>query len=178
MLTKTKIVLDADVIIHFIEAERFSLIFNIFPEYEYLILDIVYNELAKSRNTKNQLDNTLNLFAKRFSKIAFSPKGESRREFARLTSPMGLALGLGESACMVYCRDNSDVLGSSNLKDIKEYCLEYQIPYLTTLDFLYYAYIRHLITKEECEEFIASVRKCGSKLPLTDITRYTCQVGL
>lgn len=36
---KTKIVLDADVIIHFIEANSFSLLPDIFPEYEYLILD-------------------------------------------------------------------------------------------------------------------------------------------
>ena len=32
---KTKIVLDADVIIHFIEAGNFSLLPDIFPEYEY-----------------------------------------------------------------------------------------------------------------------------------------------
>lgn len=44
-------------------------------------------------------------------------------------------LGKGESACMIYCRDNRDVLGSSNLKDIKEYCSKNNITYLTTLDF-------------------------------------------
>ena len=33
---KTKIVLDADVIIHFIEAGNFSLLPDIFPEYEYI----------------------------------------------------------------------------------------------------------------------------------------------
>ena len=41
MTTKTKIVLDADVIIHFIKAGRFNLLLDIFPEYEYLILDVV-----------------------------------------------------------------------------------------------------------------------------------------
>ena len=40
---KTKIVLDADVIIHFMEANYFSILPDIFPEYEYLILDVVYN---------------------------------------------------------------------------------------------------------------------------------------
>lgn len=33
-LRKTKIVLDADVIIHFMEADRFSMLPEIFPEYE------------------------------------------------------------------------------------------------------------------------------------------------
>lgn len=41
MATKTKIVLDADVIIHFIKGCQFSLLLDIFPEYEYLILDVV-----------------------------------------------------------------------------------------------------------------------------------------
>ena len=34
MATKTKIVLDADVIIHFIKAQQFSRLLEIFPEYE------------------------------------------------------------------------------------------------------------------------------------------------
>ena len=49
---KTKIVLDADVIIHFIEAGNFSLLPDIFPEYEYIVLDVVYNEVSKNNKTK------------------------------------------------------------------------------------------------------------------------------
>ena len=49
---KTKIVLDADVIIHFMEADRFSLLPAIFPEYEYLILDVVYHEMPKTPRRK------------------------------------------------------------------------------------------------------------------------------
>ena len=56
-LQKTKIVLDADMIIHFIEANRFSLLPNIFPEYEYVILDVVYNEVSKNPKTRTFLDN-------------------------------------------------------------------------------------------------------------------------
>lgn len=52
---KTKIVLDADVIIHFIEAGNFSLLPDIFPEYEYIVLDVVYNEVSK--NNKPQIRN-------------------------------------------------------------------------------------------------------------------------
>jgi hypothetical protein len=39
MTAKTKIVLDADVIIHFVKAGQFSLLLDIFPEYQYIILD-------------------------------------------------------------------------------------------------------------------------------------------
>ena len=102
--------------------------------------------------------------------IKFDPKGESRLEYARLRNT--LLLGKGESACMVYCRDNKDVLGSSNLKDIKEYCANNQITYLTTIDFLYYALMRKKITKAEVDVFIADVIAKGSKLPSVNIENY------
>ena len=171
MTTKTKIVLDADVIIHFIKGGRFSLLLDIFPEYRYLILDVVYDEVTVNRTTKTQLDNTLIFFASRIVNVRFDPKGESRLEYARLRN--ALLLGKGESACMVYCRDNKDVLGSSNLKDIKEYCHNNKITYLTTVDFLYYAFIRKKMTKVDVDTFIATVIAKGSKLPFVDIEKYT-----
>lgn len=171
MTTKTKIVLDADVIIHFVKAGQFNLLLNIFPEYQYLILDVVYDEVTVHKTTKTLIDNTLTLFSTRISNIKFAPEGESIHEYARLRSK--LLLGKGESACMVYCRDNHDVLGSSNLKDIKEYCSENQITYLTTIDFLYYAFVRKKITKEGVDTFIKDVIAKGSRLPEIDIERYT-----
>lgn len=171
MTTKIKIVLDADVIIHFVKAGQFSLLLDIFPEYQYLILDVVYDEVTVNRAMKTQIDNTLTFFASRIANVRFEPKGESRLEYARLRNT--LLLGKGESACMVYCRDNKEVLGSSNLRDIKEYCSLNQIKYLTTLDFLYYAFIRKKMTKEEVHAFIAEVVAKGSKLPAADIEKYT-----
>ena len=55
----------------------------------------------------------------------------------------------------------------------KEYCSLNQITYLTTLDFLYYAFIRKKMTKEDVDAFIADVIAKGSKLPAVDIERYT-----
>lgn len=170
---KTKIVLDADVIIHFMEADCFSLLPDIFPEYEYLILDVVYSEVSKNSKTKNYIDNYLR-FVPKLKKESFAPKGESMKEYFFLQR----TLGKGESACMIYCKDNQDVLGSSNLKDIKEYCSQNNITYLTTLDFLYYAYCRKKMTKQECTEFMQAVNDAGSKLPITDITQYTCHVQI
>lgn len=170
---KTKIALDADVIIHFIEAGNFSLLPDIFPEYEYIILDVVYNEIAKNPKTKKFIDRFLFHFTK-LRKEKFFPKGESMKEYFSLQRK----LGQGESACMIYCRDNKDVLGSSNLKDIKEYCTQNGITYLTTLDFLYYAYCRKKMTQQECTEFIHNVNNSGSRLPVIDITQYRCTVQI
>ncbi len=75
MKTKTKIVLDADVIIHFIKGGRFSQLLDIFPEYDYLILDVVYNEVTVSKTTKIQIDNTLQFRQNRISQIKFDPRG-------------------------------------------------------------------------------------------------------
>lgn len=169
MRGKTKIVLDADVVIHFIKGGWFSLLPDILPDYQYIILDAVYGELCKRRETKTVIDNSVNLL-KRISVEKFNPIGESLRQYALLRQKYGS----GESACMQYCRDNNDVLGSSNLRDIHEYCQQNGITYLTTLDFLYYAYVHKKMTNAEIIKFITDVNARGSKLPEVDITTYTC----
>ncbi len=170
--TKTKIVLDADIVIHFMKGDCFTLLLELFPKYQYLILDIVYDELAKNPQTKAFIDNITTFMPQKLLKIPFKPSGTTMLEYAQLIRK----LGKGESACMVYCYENKDVLGSSNLRDIKDYCSSHGITYLTTLDFLYYAYIRKKLTKEECDEFIQKVVSKGSKLPITDISKYVCSV--
>ena len=170
---KIKIVLDADIIIHFIKGDSLSVLFDIFPEYEYIILDIVYNELDKRGK---HIINNFECILKKVSIERFQVTGDSLKEYFFLTSTMGK----GESACMVYCKDNNDVLGSSNLNDILSYCKQHNITYLTTLDFLYYAYKKGLMSKSECIIFIEKVKTLGSKLPVhvNDITTYICNVQL
>lgn len=156
--------LDADVLIHFTKAGYMNVLPSIFPEYEHIVLSVVYDEV---KSIQLQLDNQMK-YMLNLRKVQFEPTGEMRREYAMLTSQFGR----GESACMAYCRFTDDVIGSSNLKDIKDYCNSNDIKYLTTLDFLYYAYCRQILTKEQCDEFIKTVREKGSKLPLADIVTY------
>lgn len=166
---KIKIVLDADVIIHFAKGGLLSYLPNVFPECECVVLDIVRQELRTP--TLTQLQNQI-AFLKNIREVTFGDTLEQRKEYARLTSV--LCLGRGESACMVYCRFNNDVVGSSNLRDIKDYCNEHKITYLTTLDFLYYGIRRGIWSREEAEAFVAEVNSKGSKLPLVDFSTYTC----
>ena len=144
---KTKIVLDADVIIHFAKGGLLSLLPRIFPEYEYIVLDIVYKEVKQP--ILNQLNNQIK-FLQNIREVTFGDTIEQKREFARLTDVMGL--GRGESACMVFCRYNHDVIGSSNLRDIVGYCEKHEIVYLTTIDFLFYGIQRKVITKDQANE--------------------------
>lgn len=168
---RVKIVLDADVIIHFSKGGALSVLPQIFPEYECIVLDKVYDELS---SVKSQLDNQIHFFGN-ITKVIFTPTSEMMREYAVLKS----LFGVGESACMAYCRYTSNIIGSSNLKDIKKYCSEHRITYLTTLDFLYYACVRKHMTEQECAAFIAEVRSKGSRLPdIECISEYVPNVAL
>ena len=167
-MAKVKIVLDADVLIHFAKAERLSMLPAILPEYEYVVLSTVYEEV---RTIRQQLNNQIRLL-KNIKLEPFAPTGQMRHEYAKLLS----RFGKGESACMAYCRFTNNIIGSSNLRDIKEYCKAQNIVYLTSLDFLYYAYVRGKMTAKECQEFMVNVNTKGSKIPMVDIMRYSPNV--
>lgn len=169
-MEKTKIVLDADVLIHFSKAGRLSMLPQILPEFDHVILSVVYEEI---KTIQKQVDNQI-AFLRNIRKEDFIPSGDMRKEYAILRK----TYGKGESACMAYCKYTHDVIGSSNIKDIKDYCTKQNITYLTTLDFLFYAYSRKLLSADECSKFIDDVIKQGSKLPTTDITTYTPTVRL
>ena len=168
---RTKVVLDSDVIIHFAKGGRLEELPGILPEFQFLLLDVVKNELSL------MILSILDKMIKRDKTVIEARFGVTPgeiREYARLTSTNGLCLGRGESACMVYCLYHHDVLGSSNMKDILAYCNENRITYLTTLDFLYYAIKRGKMTKNEAETFVHKVRESGSRLPSVDFDTYIC----
>ncbi|MBO7571563.1 MAG: hypothetical protein J6T48_05350 [Bacteroidales bacterium] len=169
-MAKTKVVLDADVLIHFAKGGMLSVLPSILPEFEHIILKPVYDEI---KTIRSQVDNQVNLL-KNISLEDFNPQGEMMREYAVLSSNFGR----GESACMAYCKFTNNVIGSSNLKDIKDYCAKEQITYLTTLDFLYYAYKRGKITDAECRQFVSDVISKGSHLPSFDVTSYIPSVDI
>ena len=168
---KTQIVLDADVVIHFAKGGRLSQLPSIFPGYEYVLLEAVHEELLSDIRT--QIDHQI-VRLKNITLLPFTPRGEMLREYAMLKS----RFGKGESACMAYCLFTNNVIGSSNLRDIRAYCEEKQIVYLTTIDFLWHAWRKGLLTVDEVNTFIAEVKQKGSKLPEVDIEKYVCKTIL
>ena len=167
---KVKIVLDTDVIIHFAKGEMLSMLPSVLPEYQFVVLDVVKDEIKRPLLT--QLERQINVL-RNITEVAFGDTPEERREYFRLTS-RAVGLGRGESACMVYCLYHHDVVGSSNLKDIKAYCKQNGIAYLTTCDFLWYAWKRGMMTVEEIESFVEKVTSAESILPDDfDVERYT-----
>lgn len=61
------------------------------------------------------------------------------KEYAHLTSPL-MDLGKGESACLSYCKFTENVVVSSNLKDVLNYCNRHKLAHLTTLDLVLWAF--------------------------------------
>lgn len=99
---KKKLVLDADVLIHFIKGELIFSLPKIIPN-ELLILDKVYDEIT-FRKSKKVIDRFLGLPV--VSMINFPEDMRYVQEYAFLTSEGGHNLDKGESACLVYARFN------------------------------------------------------------------------
>jgi hypothetical protein len=165
-MKKTKIIIDADVLIHFYKGDCLSILHTLFPSYEYVILSIILDAEITGETLKVIYNH---LFLLKKIKIEkWNPSGEILREYACLLKKYGK----GESACMAYCRYNHDIIASSNLKDIKDYCNKNDITYITTMDFLYEAFKKSLLTADECNAFIKKVIEKGSILPDIKITDY------
>lgn len=170
-MQKTQIVIDADVIIHFSKGGYLHLLPEIFPNYECIVLSKVYDEIKC--DIRKELDNII-LFLKKISVVDFNPKGEMLREYAMLTKTRGI----GESACMAYCRFTNNVVGSSNRKDISNYCDTYQITHIGTMDFLYFAVKHGKMSIEEAKQCFNDIINKGSKLPAEDFDHYIPQTTL
>jgi len=166
---KVKIVIDSDVIIHFLKGEALYILHQIFPQYQCVILDIVTEkELYKNFRTKQYLEQYTHLFKGNILIIKWEPTLEMTKEFAALLK----RYGLGESASLVYCKYNQDIIASSNITEITNYCQENDIQYVTTMDFLWFALQKGKLTELQCDEFITKVINGGSKLPVTKMSEF------
>ena len=59
-MVRKKIVLDADVIINFSKVKKLYQLARFLPNYDFIVLDIVYNEINNS--VRIELDNIINSF--------------------------------------------------------------------------------------------------------------------
>lgn len=168
------IVFDADVIIHFINTNLLLDLFKIFPNRS-LILDKVYEELSKNKRTKETIDNLIELGL--IEIVSFNQDYQIIKEFAHLQSEL-MNKGKGESACMAYCKFTKNVIASSNLKDIQNYCKLHNITNLTTLDFVAKAYISDFWSFEKCENFIKCLNEKNHRVPFSTFTEYAKSIGL
>lgn len=165
------ILIDADVISHFITGGQITLLPKIFPN-PIKILDKVYAEISRMPGRKIEVDNLLNF--KLMELIPFPDADpEIRKEYLHIKKLM--FKGDGEAACLAVVRYSDNILASSNLKDIASYCKLHQITYLTTMDFLCQALKNGLMSETDCDDFIQKVLKAGSRLPVNRWADHNCR---
>jgi hypothetical protein len=165
------ILIDADVVSHFIKAREIYSINSIFP-FEIKLLDKVYKELCDNETWKVEIDNLIE--QKALNLIPFPENNELiKKEYYYIKK--SLFKGEGESACLAYVRYTNNIIASSNLKDIKNYCGLHKIEYLTTMDFLCEALKNGYYDIKRCNDFISKVLSKKGKLPVTKMEDYKCK---
>lgn len=142
-----KILIDSDVIRHFLRGNQVGMLKKIFPNNLY-ILKNVKDEICRSKKIRPHV---LKLIKNGTLKsMPFPSNPNCIREFADLIKKFGE----GEAACMAVARHTKDIIASNNLNDIKKYCEVHQISYLTTMDILYIAYERKIMNESQIDEFL------------------------
>lgn len=164
------ILIDADVVSHFIKADEIHALNSIFP-YEIKVLDKVYNELKDNKSWITKIDELVNQGVLTIEPFP-EENEEIKKEYYHLKKMM--FKGEGESACLAFVRYTQNIIASSNLKDIQRYCNMHQITYLTTMDFLCYALLNNIFPEERCNKFISLVLAKKGKLPVKSMDEFTC----
>ena len=99
-----KIILNADIIIHFFKAGHFGLLTQIYPNKLCLVKDVL-TEVFKGE-LRIKIENSLRM--KLIEELDFLTDMKMLSEYAKLKR----LYGPGESACMAYCKFNNDALAA------------------------------------------------------------------
>jgi len=145
------ILLDCDVISHFIASNVLNDLPLILAPHQCVVLDNVYSEVA-ARPMRLAFLNAI-ITKGQIQKMAFPEDLEINKEYARIKIKTPL-IGEGERACMAVARFSKDIVASSNFRDIAPYCNEHKILYLGTLDILSVAARKGIFNEQQCDHFI------------------------
>ena len=175
-MAKTKIILlDSDVISHFMSTARIDLLPQILSPHHLFIVADVYRESIHHplfEDRKQELDNWISKY--KIQKIDFPWNNDNiKLEFYRIKkeSPQ---LGAGERACLAIARYEKDVIASSNFRDVADYCEEYSIEHIGVMDILTIAVRRNIFTIADCNKFIHDAIVINdAKFPVAKYEDYT-----
>ena len=173
---KYKIILvDSDVISHFIAVGMIDRLDEILAPNLLFLVEDVYKEVIRhplDSDRKNKVDSWI--ANKRITKIPFPFNNEKvREEFYRIKKAYPM-LDYGERACMAMARFGREVIASSNFKDIKQYAENYGVEYIGCVDILFIALHKAVFTLEQCNRFIADATRINhARFPVRKIEDYS-----
>jgi len=162
-----KILLDSDVLRHFLRGRSLDLLREIFPENLY-ILDLVEHEICRSPRIAVEIQRIIENGT--LKRLNFPTGTRFINEYAELVR----RYGVGESACMAVARYRDDIIASNNLNDIEEYCHIHDIQFLKTIDILYIAYKRDVMSEADVDEFLDKnlSGENPSKIPFSTLQQF------
>jgi len=166
------VLLDCDVFRHLHFLSYLSRVVNSLPG-SFIMLDIVEAELTVSKKfipiVKTYVDDSILII----KKLPFKNKDILTEHFNFLSNNVGA----GESACMSVARFNDNVIGSSNLTDIFNYCSIHKIPFLTTLDLLFIAVCRKELSISEFDQAIVDLIANDYRIPMVNFKSFSEKNG-
>ncbi len=168
------ILLDSDVISHFMSTAKIDVLPKILSPHKLFIVADVYRESIHHplfEDRKQELDSWI--ARHRIQRIDFPWNNDNiRLEFYRIKkeSPQ---LGAGERACLAIARYEKDVIASSNFRDVADYCKEFSIEHIGVMDILVIAVRRRILTVDECNKFMHDAIEINDgKFPVTKYEDY------
>lgn len=159
---KNKIVLiNADILSHFFTSELIELLRKLFGDNLYL-LDVAEEELCRKRGTvfQAQISNLKRLGL--LKKYVFpTDNALIAKEYFRLKK----TFSNGESACLSIAKHTYDFIVNTNSDNVKVFCIENRIEYLSTMDILLLAYNNEIISEANCDYYIYLIKSAGGQIP-------------
>lgn len=123
-MARAKVILvDADVIAHFIATGNIMELNAILSPHQLYVVENVYREATRHPSDANRKRKVDEWIANTRTRVIDFPSQNQniKREFYKLKHDNGL-LGDGECACMAMARYGQETIASSNFRDVAPYC--------------------------------------------------------
>lgn len=174
------ILVDADVLSHFIAANKIYDLPKILSPHKLMIVEQVYIEASYNPIFDNrQVELDLWMTKCKIPLVRFPYTNKNIKfEFYRLKKKNPL-LGKGELACMSMARFGRESIASSNFRDVAAYCEANGIEYIGVMDILLIAIRKGIYTEADCNTFIhAALTINDARFPVYDIMEYKTDKNL
>jgi hypothetical protein len=126
-----------------------------------LVLPEIIYEISSVKHLKERLESCI--IKETISIVHLDPLGDDGQEFARLRHLK--KFGYGEAAAMAYVRNKGGILASNNLRDVIDYCSDYNIPLLSTRRIMFEACKEKVLKMVEAERIWQDMIRKRRKLP-------------
>lgn len=175
------ILLDADILSHFMVSDSLELLPAIFKGHLLMVVDQVYQEASYSPGDPGR-KTVLDRWIKDHSVIRLSFPSDLSSvvvdEYYRLKAQHP-RLGKGERACLSIARYHQDVIASSNFRDVAAYCHVHGLEYLGMLDVLWIGVRRNVIPATEANAILArAILRNSARFPVSLLEDYQPRAGL